>query len=141
MTKTLQSLTEALLNAAKKAGAEAADALAVDGTSVSIDIRAGKLEQAERSEGVELGLRVLIGQRQACVSVSDTSDATIAVWPNAPLRWRVRHPMIPGGPSRSVATGAGLGYGGAGAVRRQRRGQRGRCWNPMPAGPRPPRWP
>ncbi|MFT7060305.1 MAG: PmbA protein, partial [Pseudorhodobacter sp.] len=61
-----------------RAGADAADAIAVDGIATSIDIRAGKLEQAERSEGVELGLRVLIGQRQACVSVSDTSDATIA---------------------------------------------------------------
>ncbi len=78
MADKLQSLTEALLSAAKKAGAEAADALAVDGTSVSIDIRGGKLEQAERSEGIELGLRVLIGGRQACVSVSDTSARTIA---------------------------------------------------------------
>lgn len=77
MTRTLESLTEALLIAAKRAGADAADAIAVDGISTSIDIRAGQLEQAERSEGVELGLRVLIGQRQACVSVSDTSDATI----------------------------------------------------------------
>lgn len=78
MTDRLQSLTEALLDAAKRAGAEAADALAVDGTSLSIDIRKGQLEQAERSEGIELGLRVLIGGRQACVSVSDTSARTIA---------------------------------------------------------------
>jgi PmbA protein len=78
MTRSLDRLTEALLIAAKRAGADAADAIAVDGIATSIDIRAGKLEQAERSEGVELGLRVLIGQRQACVSVSDTSDATIA---------------------------------------------------------------
>ena len=78
MTRSLESLTEALLTAAKRAGADAADALAVEGTSLSIDIRAGKLEQAERSEGIELGLRVLIGRRQACVSVSDISDATIA---------------------------------------------------------------
>ncbi len=74
----LSRLTDALLSAARRAGAEQADALAVDGTSVSIDIRAGKLEQAERSEGTEIGLRVLIGGRQACVSASDTSDATIA---------------------------------------------------------------
>lgn len=78
MSDKLQSLTQALLEAARKAGAESADALAVEGTSVSIDIRAGKLEQAERSEGIELGLRVLIGGRQACVSVSDTSARTIA---------------------------------------------------------------
>lgn len=78
MTDRLETLTAALLDAARKAGAESADALAVEGTSLSIDIRQGKLEQAERSEGIELGLRVLIGGRQACVSVSDTSARTIA---------------------------------------------------------------
>lgn len=73
----LARLTDVLLDAARKAGAEAADALAVGGTSVAIDIRAGKLETAERSEATEIGLRVLIGGRQACVSASDTSDMTI----------------------------------------------------------------
>ncbi|WP_179378134.1 TldD/PmbA family protein [Jannaschia marina] len=75
----LANLTDALLKAAKAAGAEAADALAVDGTSVSIDVLKGKLEHAERSEGVELGLRVLIGARQACVSASDTKPETFAM--------------------------------------------------------------
>jgi PmbA protein len=78
MTRTLETLTDALLTAARRAGADSADALAVEGTSLSIDIRQRRLEQAERSEGIELGLRVLVGKRQACVSVSDTSDATIA---------------------------------------------------------------
>ena len=73
----LAQLTDALLHAARKAGAEAADALAVDGTSVSVDVLRGKLEHAERSEGVEVGLRVLIGRRQACVSASDVSPATL----------------------------------------------------------------
>lgn len=78
MSDTLQRLTHALLDAARKAGAESADAMALDGSSTSIDIRAGALEQAERSEAIEIGLRVLIGGRQACVSASDTSAATIA---------------------------------------------------------------
>lgn len=78
MPDTLDRLTHALLHAARRAGAEAADAMAVDGRSTSIDIRAGALEQAERAEAVEIGLRVLIGGRQACVSASDISDATIA---------------------------------------------------------------
>ncbi|MEO5620994.1 MAG: DNA gyrase modulator, partial [Cypionkella sp.] len=69
----LASLTEALLAAAKAAGAQSADAMALSGISQSIDIRAGALEQAERSEATEIGLRVLIGGRQACVSASDTS--------------------------------------------------------------------
>ncbi|MFD1913238.1 TldD/PmbA family protein [Halodurantibacterium flavum] len=75
---SLDRLTEALLGAARRAGAEAADAIAISGTSVSIDVRSGQLEQAERSEGLEIGLRVLIGKRQACVSASDTRDSTIA---------------------------------------------------------------
>lgn len=77
MPHDLNHLTEALLSAAKKAGADSADAMAVSGQSLSIDIRQGKLEQAERSEGVEVGLRVMIGHRQACVSASDISPATL----------------------------------------------------------------
>jgi PmbA protein len=74
----LHPLTEALLHAARKAGADTADAIAVSGTAISVDVRGGNLEQAERSEGIEIGLRVLLGQRQACVSASDISERTIA---------------------------------------------------------------
>ncbi|KJZ19302.1 TldD/PmbA family protein [Loktanella sp. S4079] len=77
MTQPLSDLTQQLLDAAKRAGADSADAIAVDGTSISIDVRAGALEHAERSEGVEIGLRVLVGQRQACVSSSDTKPDTM----------------------------------------------------------------
>ena len=78
MPASLAALTAALLDAARNAGAETADALAVSGASVSIDIRAGALEQAERSEATEVGLRVLIGGRQACVSASNISPTTCA---------------------------------------------------------------
>ncbi len=78
MTVSLADLTDRMLAAARGAGAEAADALALDGTSVSIDVRGGALEQAERSEGIDIGLRVFIGRRQAIVSSSDARDATIA---------------------------------------------------------------
>ena len=74
----LAPLTEALLEAARRAGAEGADAMAIAGTSQSIDVRAGALEQAERAEGIEIGLRVLIGRRQACVSASDVRAETLA---------------------------------------------------------------
>ena len=67
----LTALSHALLDAARKAGADDADVIARQGTSVSIDIRGGALEQAERAEGFEIGLRVLLGKRQACVSGSD----------------------------------------------------------------------
>ena len=79
MDRPLEDLTDALLRAAKAAGAEAADALAVNGHAQIIDVRAGTLEQAERAEGIDIGLRVLIGRRQACVSASDTRDATITM--------------------------------------------------------------
>lgn len=78
MAKALDELTHALIDAALKAGAEAADAMALRGQSVTIDMRGGTLEQAERAEGVDIGLRVLIGGRQANVSASDTGEATIA---------------------------------------------------------------
>ncbi|WP_227285753.1 TldD/PmbA family protein [Boseongicola sp. H5] len=78
MTRSLSDLTADLLAAAKRAGADAADAIAVDGTSVSIGVLNGKLEQAERSEGVEIGLRVMVGARQACVSASDINPATLS---------------------------------------------------------------
>jgi len=70
-------LAEKMLDAAKKAGAGAADALVVQGDSLSIEVTNGALEHAERAEGIDLGLRVLIGQRSAIVSISDASDATI----------------------------------------------------------------
>ena len=75
---SLTDLTARLLDAARAAGAEAADAMAVMGTQVSIEVRQGRLEEAQRAEGIELGLRVLIGQRQAVVSSSDARDATVA---------------------------------------------------------------
>ena len=77
MSQNLSDLTQAMLSAAKTAGADASDAIAVDGTSISIDVRAGALEHAERSEGVEIGLRVFVGQRSAIVSSSDTKPATL----------------------------------------------------------------
>nr|WP_323777918.1 TldD/PmbA family protein [Amylibacter sp.] len=78
MTGRLSDLAEQVLEAAKRAGADAADTLVMDGTSISIEVRAGALEHAERSEGVDLGLRVLCGARQACVSISDDSATSIA---------------------------------------------------------------
>ncbi|MEM9350944.1 MAG: TldD/PmbA family protein, partial [Pseudomonadota bacterium] len=74
---SLAELVETTLSAAKRAGADAADVLAVTGTSLSIDVREGKLEEATREEGTDISLRVLVGQRQAAVSVSDTSPDSL----------------------------------------------------------------
>lgn len=77
MSLPLSELTEKMLQAATAAGADAADAIAVDGTSINIEVRGGTLEQAERSESIDLGLRVFLGQRSAIVSASDVRDSTI----------------------------------------------------------------
>lgn len=68
---TLETLGAAALDAAMKAGADAADILAVESSSLSVDVLGGALEHAERSESTEVGFRVLLGQRQACVVTSD----------------------------------------------------------------------
>jgi PmbA protein len=68
----LDFLTD-LIGRARRAGADAADAVFVEGTSISHARRLGKLEKLERSEGQDLGLRVFVGKRQAIVSSSDRS--------------------------------------------------------------------
>ena len=79
MTDTLDDLTQRLLQRAKAAGADAADVLAVQGNSMSIDVRGGVLEQAERSESTDIGLRVFVGQRVANVSSSDVREESLAI--------------------------------------------------------------
>jgi PmbA protein len=66
-----------LIAAAKRAGADAADALLARGTSLSQAMRLGNPEKLERSEGQDLGLRVLVGKRQAVVSTSDLNAALL----------------------------------------------------------------
>ena len=61
----------ALLDKARKAGADEADAVIAHGVTLSASYRLGKPEDLERSEGHDLGLRVLLGQRQALVSTTD----------------------------------------------------------------------
>ena len=67
----LTDLAERLVAAAKRAGADAADAVAVRGVSLSVEVREGAVEESQRSEGDDVGLRVLVGRRQAVVSTND----------------------------------------------------------------------
>jgi len=60
-----------LLDRARKAGADAADALLVESAGQSAVWRLGKLEQVERAESTDLGLRVFIGKQQAIVSTGE----------------------------------------------------------------------
>src|SRR5580658_6052446 len=62
---------ERLVAAARRAGADQADALAVRSVSLSVDVRDGAVEESQRSEGDDLGLRVLVGKKQAVVSTND----------------------------------------------------------------------
>lgn len=66
-----------LVSKARKSGADHADAVFFTGKSSSVSWRLGKLEDIERSENSDLGLRVIIGKNQAIVSSSDMSDATL----------------------------------------------------------------
>jgi PmbA protein len=68
----------ALLARTKEAGADAADALLVESSGQSATWRLGKLENVERAEGCDLGLRVFVGRRQAIVSTGDLAPASLA---------------------------------------------------------------
>lgn len=72
----LEFHTQRLMEMALAEGAEAADVVAAQSESLSVETREGALEHAESSEAVDIGLRVLIGKRQACVSASDLRDET-----------------------------------------------------------------
>src|SRR5258707_1598531 len=74
----LSTLAQRLVEAAKRAGADAADAVAVRGVSQGVEVRDGRVEESERSEGDDVGLRVLVGQRQAVVSTNDVSGDGVA---------------------------------------------------------------
>src|SRR5207344_918795 len=74
----LSTLAQRLVEAARRAGADAADAVAVRGVSQGVEVRDGRVEESERSEGDDVGLRVLVGQRQAVVSTNDISGDGIA---------------------------------------------------------------
>jgi PmbA protein len=69
----LIALAERLIKAARAAGADAADAVAMRSVSQSVDVREGAVEESQRSEGDDMGLRVLVGRKQAVVSTNDMS--------------------------------------------------------------------
>jgi PmbA protein len=71
----LTALAERLVKAARAAGADSADALAMRSVSLSVELRDGAVEESERAEGNDMGLRVFVGSRQAVVSTNDTAGA------------------------------------------------------------------
>ncbi|PKQ07425.1 MAG: modulator protein, partial [Alphaproteobacteria bacterium HGW-Alphaproteobacteria-11] len=71
-------MAASLVDRALKAGADAAEAVAMEGASLGVSWRLGKLEDVERSEGCDVGLRVFVGKRQANVSTTDLSETSLA---------------------------------------------------------------
>lgn len=67
------ALLDALLEKAAAAGAEEADAVLFDSAALDASYRLGKLEDVERSESRDIGLRVIMGKRQSIVSTTDTT--------------------------------------------------------------------
>ena len=67
----------AVINMAKKAGADAAEAVFAVSHSLSVGVRKGEVETVERDETSDLGLRVFVGRRQAVVSISEFSRSTL----------------------------------------------------------------
>lgn len=79
MKDTIQSQdllerAEKLIAAAKKAGADAADAVVVRGRSKSVSVRLGKVENTESSESDDFSLRVFIGQKAASIGAGQGGD-------------------------------------------------------------------
>lgn len=78
MSETALDIAAMLVDRARRAGAETAEAVVLEGTSLGVSWRLGHLEDVERSEGRDVGLRVFMGKRQATVSSTDISEASLA---------------------------------------------------------------
>jgi PmbA protein len=63
-----------LVEAAKKAGADAADAVCIRGISLAVEVRLGKVEETRRAEGDDFTLRAFVGKRSASVSANVLAD-------------------------------------------------------------------
>jgi PmbA protein len=73
-----QSILHDLIGAARKAGAETADASLAHSDSLSVEVRLGALEGVERSESRSIALRAMIGKRQAAATSTDLSPKALA---------------------------------------------------------------
>jgi PmbA protein len=67
----------ALIERARGAGADAADAVYFADASTGVHVRLGEVEDVHRSEGEAMGLRLFVGNRSASVSSSDLSDEAL----------------------------------------------------------------
>jgi PmbA protein len=71
------ALAQKLIDLTCAAGADAVDVLVSDSASLSVSCRMGVLEDTERAESRDIGLRAMIGQKQAFVSGSAIDDTAL----------------------------------------------------------------
>ena len=72
-----QARAAALVDRARRAGADAADAVYIADAAHSISVRLGRTEDIERSESEHVSLRTFVGRRSASIGATDMSDATL----------------------------------------------------------------
>ena len=104
-----ENLLHEVVQAALTAGADAAEAVSAERQSLSINVRLGALEEVEREEARDLGLRVFIGRQQATVSGSDISPearAKLVERAVAMARLAPEDPYAGLAPSERLANGA-----------------------------------
>ena len=77
MNNKLEVIASTLLDMSKKAGADAAEVIGFEKKSLNVDVLHGKLEGVERSEAIDIGLRVIVEGRQACLSCSDVREESL----------------------------------------------------------------
>jgi len=77
VNNNLEVIASALLDMSKKAGAEAAEVIGLEKKSLNVDVLNGMLEGVERSEAIDIGLRVIVEGRQACLSSSDVREESL----------------------------------------------------------------
>ena len=77
MNNNIEVIASALLDMSKKAGAEAAEVIGLEKKSLNVDVLNGMLEGVERSEAIDIGLRVIVEGRQACLSCSDVREESL----------------------------------------------------------------
>jgi len=77
VNNNLEVIASALLDMSKKAGAEAAEVIGLEKKSLNVDVLNGMLEGVERSEAIDIGLRVIVEGRQACLSCSDVREESL----------------------------------------------------------------
>ena len=77
MSQNLKQLSEDLITQAKSFGATSVEAIVAENKALSIEVKDQSLEKIENAETLNLGLRVFVGSRSACVSISNANKKSI----------------------------------------------------------------